>query len=103
MSGRNSSYPPVISAIIKIAVKGAYKIPAIKPAIPTSAKLLVEISTILKLFMNLENKYPKTDPKNKAGANIPPTPPALSVKAEAKALKSTIATRSRRMAYSVVK
>ena len=38
--GINNSYPPVISAIKNIAVKGACNIPAIKPAIPTIAKLV---------------------------------------------------------------
>ena len=36
--GTNKSYPPEISAIKKIAVKGACKTPAIRPVMPIKMK-----------------------------------------------------------------
>ena len=59
MSGINSSYPLVISAIKNTAVKGQYTTPLNTPAIPTKLKFPSGIFIQGVLLSNLEKAKPK--------------------------------------------
>ena len=91
------------SAIKNIAVSGACKTAAIKPAIPTRVKLLSEIVESPVLFIILATTLPKILPINKVGAKIPPTPPAPKVKALAIILKKTKPVSKRITIQTLVK
>ena len=73
--GRNKSYPPVNSAVRKIAINGACITPDITPAMPISAKFLIDKSNPKSLFNKKAKKNPDIHPTYNDGANVPPTPP----------------------------
>ena len=76
MSGRNSAYPPVSSAIRNIPVRGACMTPAMTPAIPRSVKFFSGTTTPKELmFHTLAKKNPMNPPMKREGANVPPQPP----------------------------
>ena len=102
IKGRNKAYPPVSSAIKKIAVRGAWSIPAIIPAIPTRVKLLTEmgILVITSALIILAKTCPRALPINKEGAKTPPFPPAPKVKLVAITLKKT-SPRSKKITVQV--
>ena len=80
IKGIRRSYPPVMSAIRKIAVIGACMTPAISPAIPTSTKFCS--GTVIPPPMRLmvrDTTKPAIAPMNKVGPNVPPTPPPALV------------------------
>ena len=87
--GTNKSYPPVISAIKKIAVKGACNTPAMRPVIPSKVKLASETSNP-NWLMAFATALPNALPINNVGIKIPPTPPAAKVVVIAIALKTAI-------------
>ena len=72
-----------------MAVSGACKTPAIKPAIPIKVKLVSETLNP-KLFIILATTFPKALPITIVGINMPPTPPAANVVVIAMALKMVI-------------
>ena len=89
--GTMSEYPFVISAMRNIPVSGACSIPAMTPPIPTSAKLVILRFPNPKVFINNANNIPENEPMNKAGAKVPPTPPAANVNEVAMAFSNIIA------------
>ena len=78
ISGIRSAYPPVISAIRKIAVIGACITPDIRPAIPTNAKLASGRESPIR-FTLLASMNPAIPPIINVGPNVPPTPPPAFV------------------------
>ncbi len=92
INGTKSSYPPVISAIKKIAVSGACSTPAINPAMPIKVKLLSE-TLPPKTLIIFASAFPKALPINNVGIKIPPTPPAEKVIVIAIALKKAMINR----------
>ena len=100
--GINNSYPLVISAIRNIAVKGACRTPAIRPAIETRLKLLIDNSSKKKWLTNLANTKPSAEPKKSAGAKTPPIPPTPTVTEVAIILKKIIENITKSKADSLV-
>ena len=81
ISGIRSSYPPVMSAIRKIAVIGACMTPDIRPAMPTSTKFCSGTTGAppMRLIVR-ETTNPASAPMKSVGPNVPPTPPPALVK-----------------------
>ena len=77
---RGNEYPPVISAIRKIAVSGACITPAISPAIPTSTKFVSGKITAPHRLTVLATTKPNKPPIKSVGPKVPPTPPPALVK-----------------------
>ena len=73
-----------------IPVRGACSIPAITPPIPTRAKFVMLRLPSPSVLINVAKNIPEKAPMNKAGANVPPTPPAAKVKDVATAFNNII-------------
>ncbi|CCX54237.1 unknown [Bacteroides sp. CAG:1060] len=93
ISGINSSYPPDISAIKKIAVIGACITPAIKAAIPTRTKFCSGTLNPTRL-KHLATMNPSMAPENSVGPNVPPTPPPEFVRVIATIFKKRIRVKN---------
>ena len=92
-------YPLVISAMRNIPVRGACNIPAITPPIPTKAKLVTLSSPNPRVLKNMANNIPENEPMNRAGAKVPPTPPAAKVNEVAKALNNIMMSNNSNMIH----
>ena len=73
-----------------IPVSGAWSIPAITPPIPTRAKFVMFRCPNPNVFINVAKNIPENAPINRAGANVPPTPPAAKVNDVATAFNNII-------------
>ena len=93
IKGSSSSYPPVISAIRKIAVIGACMTPAISPAIPTITKFDSGRLAPQRLALRATMK-PRIAPSKSVGPKVPPTPPPEFVSVILTTFSSSTATRN---------
>ena len=103
ISGDHSNGAAVISAIKKIAVRGAWYKPLKIPAIPTITKLLSGKSMSNNKLIILATKNPKKPPTNKEGAKFPPLPPLPKVIAVATGFKKSMKSANNTMNQSVWK
>lgn len=95
MSGMNSWYPPVSSAMRKIPVSGACITPLMSPAIPIMAKFFSCSVMFRQLFMFqiLAKRNPEMHPRNRLGAKTPPHPPPPLVAVAANTLNISTSVR----------
>ena len=102
ISGISSSYPPVISAIRKIAVRGACMTPDMSPAIPTRTKFCSGTTAPPPIrFIVLDTKNPAMAPMNRVGPNVPPTPPPALVNDMEKTFRIRIRRKNIGMDHSL--
>ena len=77
----------------KMAISGAFMMLPITPAMPARVKLMTDRSRPRKRLQKVIRMNPVTPPTKSEGANTPPIPPAAFVKAVAKGLSSSRASK----------